>query len=82
MSLDWPPKKCLDWPPRNLVSMRITLRSSDTFFDHGGEAWEPGKSGKPGKSGTLHVFFEIGYSPANTQLQNERLQTCEASEFC
>ena len=39
MSLDWPPpQKCLDWPPLNLVSMRITLRSSDTqtFFDHGG----------------------------------------------
>ena len=33
-----PPKKCLDWPPLNLVSMRITFRSSDTrtFSDHGG----------------------------------------------
>ena len=40
-----PPWKCLDWPPLNLLSMRITLRSSRLFSIMGG-----------GQSGTLTFF--------------------------
>ena len=55
MSLGWPPHKSLDWPPLNLLWMRIT-KHLDFFRSLGGG----------GQSGTLTLFFEISYIPANT----------------